>query len=83
MKRMSRWGRIGNDFSTLACTVVTAFGFSSNQSLAFSIGEAAWSDKQWMGHCSNVRTSINPHHALTNEALTLTLHDPRLVDFLY
>jgi len=83
MKHTSRWGGIRRRLLRLALTVVTVFGFLGKEGMAFPIGEAAWSDDEWVQHCSNVRTSYNPHRSLTNEALTLTLQDPRLVDFLY
>jgi len=50
---------------------------------AFPISSAAWSSSDWEQHCKDVRTTFNRDRPLATDRLTLTLMDPRLLDFIY
>ena len=55
----------------------------ADQTEAFPVSGAAWSDAQWEQHCKDVRTTYNPTTLLSTETLTMKTENPRFLDFSY
>ena len=77
---MKWFGFIGADgvYVVMICLLTFA-----DQTEAFPVSGAAWSDAQWEQHCKDVRTTYNPTTPLSTETLTMKTENPRFLDFLY
>src|SRR5262245_2812168 len=76
---------IYRSYAVSVCLVCIAFWMLMipQAVVSFPLSSAAWSDSEWEAHCLPVRTSYNPHQALSNHSLSLKTSDPRFLDFLY
>ncbi|TAJ23852.1 MAG: hypothetical protein EPO64_10425 [Nitrospirae bacterium] len=54
----------------------------ADQTAAFPVSGAAWSEAQWEQHCKAVRTSYNQTAPLLTDRLTVQSDDPRFLDFI-
>src|SRR5687768_4211805 len=85
MMREDAMYHINRSYSVGMCVACLAYVMlvMTQPTNAFPLSSAAWSDNEWEAHCLSVRTTYNPHHSLTNTALSLQPDDPRFLDFLY
>lgn len=67
----------------VATGILLAGLFAPDPGASFPLSRAAWSDQEWTTRCRDVRTTYNPSGSLSTEALTITLENPRFLDFVH